>query len=417
MDSNNTKTVAVIGGGPAGLMAAEVLAKHDLSVHLYEAKPTVGRKFLIAGKGGLNLTHTERFESFVQKFGARADQIQPLLEVFGPQQVRDWCHGLGIETFAGSSGRVFPKDLKATPVLQSWTDRLIKNGVSIHTNHRWNGWDQNGHLQFQTEAGLRSTTPHAIVMTLGGASWPKLGSDGKWVALFKQLGIPVADLQPSNSGFDVHWSDHFKERNAGQPLKSVGLKFETSDGQIFQRQGACLITETGIEGSLIYAASALIRNQLTAYGTATIFLDLAPGRSVENVIERLSLPRKSRTISSHLRSKVKLHGAATGLLREFAAETFSDPVKLGHAIKALPVPLQAARPIEEAISTAGGVCFDALNAGLMVKTHPGLFCAGEMLDWEAPTGGYLLTASFASGRVAGQAAADWLSGSTQPKAK
>lgn len=408
--------VAVIGGGPAGLMAADVLSQQNISVDLYEAKPSVGRKFLIAGKGGLNITNGEPFESFVARYGSKAEQIRSVLKTFGPTDVKQWCHGLGIETVAGASNRVFPKDLKAAPLLQQWIKRLKEQGVNIHTNHCWQGWDQAGHLKFQTQDGYVSATPHAIVMTLGGASWPKTGSDGKWVTLFNQLGIPVANMQPSNCGFNVQWSEHFAERNAGQPLKSVGLKFTASDGQTFDRQGACMITENGIEGSLVYAASAMIRNELAATGTATIYLDLAPGRSKENLTERLSLPRKSKTISSHLRSKAKIHGVASGLLREFAAHTLQDPVQLAAAIKKLPVPLLSARPIEEAISTAGGVCFESLNNSLMVTNAPGLFCAGEMLDWEAPTGGYLLTASLASGHVAGHGAANWVNGKSQPQA-
>lgn len=408
--------VAVIGGGPAGLMAADVLSKQNVSVDLYEAKPSVGRKFLVAGKGGLNITNGEPFESFVSRYGAKTAQIRSVLQAFGPNDVKEWCHGLGIETTVGASNRIFPKDLKAAPLLQQWVKRLKEQGVHIHTSHCWQGWDQAGHLKFQTAEGSVSATPHAIVMTLGGASWPKTGSDGKWMTLFKQLGISVAEMQPSNCGFDVQWSDHFSERNAGQPLKSVGLKFTDSNGQTFDRQGACMITKNGIEGSLIYAASAMIRDELKAAGSAAVLLDLAPGRSVENLTQRLSLPRKSKTISSHLRSKAKIHGVAAGLLREFAADTLQDPVRLAAAIKNLPVPVLRARPIEEAISTAGGVRFETLDESLMVTTAPGLFCAGEMLDWEAPTGGYLLTASLASGHVAGQAAAKWVNGNSQPEA-
>ncbi|MEO1982605.1 MAG: TIGR03862 family flavoprotein [Fuerstiella sp.] len=402
------KTVAVIGGGPAGLMAAEVLSQHGVHVDLYEAKPSIGRKFLVAGKGGMNLTHAEPFESFISRYGPRPDQVRPLLEAFGPDDVRAWCHKLGIETIVGVSGRVFPKDMKAFPLLQRWLERLRNSGVNLHTRHRWQGWDQDGALLFETPSGPCSIRPDATVMTLGGASWPRLGSDGAWVPVLTQQGIDIAPLQPSNCGFDVNWSDHFRERNAGAPLKSVVLKFANSAGEVFERQGSCVVTKNGLEGGLIYAASALIRDEIAAHRSATIALDLAPNRTLEKLIERLSVPRGSRTISSHLRSKVNIKGVANGLLREFAAESLTDPTRLAHAIKALTIPLTAARPIAESISTAGGVRLESLNEWMMVKSQPGLFCAGEMLDWEAPTGGYLLTACFASGRVAGQGALAWV---------
>jgi uncharacterized flavoprotein (TIGR03862 family) len=402
------KTVAVIGGGPAGLMAAEVLSQHDVHVDLYEAKPSIGRKFLVAGKGGLNLTHAEPFESFVARYGPRPDQVRPLLEAFGPDDVRAWCHEFGIKTFVGASGRVFPEDMKALPLLQRWIQRLRERGVKLQTRHSWQGWNQDGSLLFETPDGSRSIRPDAVVMTLGGASWPKLGSDGAWVPVLRQQGVDIAPLQPSNCGFDVNWSNHFRERYAGEPLKSVELNFTNSAGETFQRQGSCVVTQNGLEGSLIYAASALVRDEITASGSATITFDLAPDRTLEKLIERLSISRGSRTISSHLRSKVKIKRVATGLLREFAKESLTDPTQLAHAIKALTIPITVARPIAESISTAGGVRFESLNEWMMVKSQPGLFCAGEMLDWEAPTGGYLLTACFASGRVAGQGALAWV---------
>ncbi len=389
-------------------MAAEVLSQHAVHVDLYEAKPSIGRKFLVAGKGGMNLTHAEPFESFVARYGPRSENVQPLLEAFSPDDVRAWCDGLGIETTVGATGRVFPKDMKAFPLLQRWIQRLRDSGVNIQTRHRWQGWNQDGSLLLETPAGPHSTRPDAVVLNLGGASWPKLGSDGAWVPILKQQGIDIAPLQPSNCGFDVNWSSHFRERNAGAPLKSVVLKFTNSASEAFERQGSCVVTQNGLEGGLIYAASALIRDEIAAHGPATIALDLAPNRTLEKLIERLSVPRGSRTISSHLRSKVNIKGVQTGLLREFAAESLNDPTQLAHAIKNLSIPIMAARPIAESISTAGGIRFEALNEQLMIKSHPGLFCAGEMLDWEAPTGGYLLTACFASGRVAGQGALQWV---------
>lgn len=389
-------------------MAAEVLSQHDVQVVLYEAKPSVGRKFLVAGKGGLNLTHSEPLESFLTRYGSRSEEIQRLLEVFGPNDVRAWCEELGIETFIGHSRRVFPTTMKASPLLRRWIQRLHDNGVDFQMRHRWQGWNQDGSLLFETPDGPRSVQPDAVIMTLGGASWPKLGSDGAWVPLLAQQGIDVAPLKASNCGFDVNWSDHFRQRHAGEPLKSVVLKFTGSVGETFQRQGSCVVTQHGLEGSLIYAASALIRDEIMTQRSANISFDLAPDRTLEQLIQRLSVPRGSRTISSHLRGKVNIKGVEAGLLREFAADALEDPTRLAQAIKALTIPITAARPIAESISTAGGVRFESLDKSMMVKSKPGLFCAGEMLDWEAPTGGYLLTACFASGRVAGQGALEWI---------
>ena len=405
-------SVAVIGGGPAGLMAAEEISQHypvgSVSIDLYEAKPSVGRKFLVAGKGGLNLTHAESFDDFVNRFGPAAQTLRPLLQKFGPQQVRDWCHALGIETFVGGSKRIFPKGTKAFPLLQRWLERLKTAGVNFHTQHAWRGWNDNGQLVFQTNAGMQAKSHCAVVLALGGASWSNLGSDGKWQSILEQRHIQLAPMRPANSGFDVQWSDHFRERFAGEPLKSVVLSFTNSIGQSFRRQGSCVVTRTGLEGSLIYAASRLLRDEISISGSATILLDLSPDNSVEKLTQRLSIPRASKTVSSHLRSKVKIKGVQFGLLREIVPDKMHDPVALAQAIKSLPVRLIAARPLDEAISTAGGVCFSALNSDLMLNSAPGIFCAGEMLDWEAPTGGYLLTACLATGKAAGQGVVKWL---------
>ena len=403
------KSVAVIGGGPAGLMAAEVLSKAELEVAVYEAKSSLGRKFLVAGKGGLNLTHAEPIAAFLSRFGSRSDVIQRMLSQFGPNEVKQWVQSFGINTFVGPSGRVFPEDMKALPILKLWTQRLVTSGVKFHTRHRWLGWNADHSMRFSTPTGDHSVRADATVLTLGGASWPKLGSDGHWVPLLQEKNIEVAKLKPANSGFDIVLSKHFTERFAGEPLKSVVLKFTDSAGQTFQRQGVCTMTANGIEGSLIYAASALLRDEIASSGSATIFLDLAPDRSEQQLQQRLSQPQGSRSISSHLRIKANIKGVEGSLLREFTADAVHDSHRLAHAIKNLPITLTAARPIAEAISTAGGVRFECLDNNLMVKSLPGLFCAGEMLDWEAPTGGYLLTATLATGRVAGQGVIDWLS--------
>lgn len=394
------KTVAVVGGGPAGLMAAEVLSREGIRVVVFEAKPSVGRKFLVAGKGGLNLTHSEPLDAFVSRYGAQQKKIGSLLNQFSPSDVQEWCHGLGVKTFVGKSRRIFPEDLKALPLLNAWLQRLRNQQVEFRTRHRWSGWDSSGGLQFETPNGTDLFNPDAVILAMGGASWPKLGSDGNWVSVLRERGIPITSLKPSNCGFDVGWSEFFRDRFAGQPIKSVVLKFTASDGRTFHRQGACMVSSTGLEGSLIYAASALIRDEIAAHGMAQVQFDFAPDRTLEDLTQRLSAPRGSRSIASHLRTKAKIKGVEAGLLREFAADQMNDPGPLATAIKNLSVPLKAARPIEEAISSAGGVCFESLNDDLMVESCHGLFCVGEMLDWEAPTGGYLLTACFASGVVA-----------------
>jgi hypothetical protein len=405
-------TIAIVGGGPAGLMAAEVLSEHGVAVHLYDAMPSVGRKFLLAGKGGMNLTHAEARDAFLPRYGARRTQLEPLIEAFDADALRAWVHGLGIETFVGTSNRVFPKDMKAAPLLRAWLHRLRDRGVQFHMRHRWRGWREDvgsKQLVFDTPDGERIVDADAVVLALGGGSWARLGSDGAWVPWLEQKGVQVAELRPSNCGFEVNWSEHFRSRFAGHPVKPVVAEYVDAGGVAQRRQGEFVISSSGVEGSLIYALSSLLREQIAADGSAVLRLDLAPGRDINQVTEAVDHPRGSRSMSSHLQSRLGLRGVKVGLLRECAtAEEFADPARLAGAIKSLPVVLTATRPIDEAISSAGGVAFEALDSHLMIKTMPGVFCAGEMLDWEAPTGGYLLTACFASGRAAGLGVLEWL---------
>lgn len=392
--------VAIIGGGPAGLMAAEVLAQHGARVELFEAKPSVGRKFLIAGKGGLNLTHAEPRGAFLARYGVRRPQLEPLLNAFGPDEMRAWARGLGVETFVASSGRVFPEGLKAAPLLYAWRERLRAAGVVFHFRHRWMGWGTGDTLIFATPTGETTHTPDAVVLALGGASWPQLGSDGRWVPVLAARGVDIAPLKPANCGFDVGWSEHMRQF-AGHPVKPAILTFGA-----FRQRGEFIVTETGFEGSLIYAASALLRDEIALRGRAVIELDLTPDVSLPQLTEKLA-GRGSRSVSSHL-ARMGIKDAKASLLREvLPADVFRDPARLAAAIKALPVTLTAPRPLAEAISTAGGIRFEGLDDRLMLRTLPGVFCAGEMLDWEAPTGGYLLTACFASGRAAGRGVLDW----------
>ncbi|KQP22885.1 NAD(FAD)-utilizing dehydrogenase [Pseudorhodoferax sp. Leaf267] len=407
------RNVAIVGGGPAGLMAAERLSQAGCQVDLYDAMPSVGRKFLLAGKGGLNLTHGEDKARFVSRYGERQAHVQPWLDMLDAQGVRDWAQALGIATFVGSSGRVFPTDMKAAPLLRAWLHRLRAGGVRLHMRHRWSGWDDAMHPRFETPDGARSIEADALVLALGGASWPRLGSTGAWVEPLRARGVAVAPLRPANCGFDVAatprtagapgWSAHFAERFAGQPLKSVALRCDDGQGGQFLRKGEFVATATGIEGSLVYAASALLREQIAREGQATAWLDLLPDRTPEQVLGAVRHPRGARSLSSHLKSRLSLDGTKLALLYEMLTpEAMHDPAALATAIKALPLPLSAARPVEEAISTAGGVAFDAMDSTSMLKALPGVFCAGEMVDWEAPTGGYLLTACMASGAVAAQ---------------
>ena len=401
--------IVIIGGGPAGLMAAEAASAAGARVELYDAMASVGRKFLLAGKGGLNLTHSEPSEKFLSRYGARRAQIAPLLASFGPDAVIAWADGLGIKTFVGSSGRVFPTDLKAAPLLRAWLRRLRKAGVQFHVKHRWIGWDEQEALRFTTPEGNRSVHADAVVLALGGGSWPKLGSDATWVPLLAGRGLHSAPLQPANCGFDVGWSEHFRTKFSGHPVKSVAIIVKNDAGGESWHPGEFVITETGVEGGVIYTVSASLRDEILAKGVATLRLDLAPDRDMPRLTHDLSRPRGKRTMATHLQRQAHIEGVKAGLLREVVSkEDFSDPARLAAAIKALPLRLVAPRPLEEAISTAGGVPFNALDEQLMIRALPGLFCAGEMLDWEAPTGGYLLTACFATGQVAGAGAVAWL---------
>jgi len=417
-----THCVAIVGGGPAGLMAAEVLAFAGVAVHLYDAMPSVGRKFLLAGKGGLNLTHSEPAEAFEARFGARQSQLTPWLQVFGARQLRAWAHALGVETFVGSSGRVFPVDMKAAPLLRAWLHRLRHpqhgHPVQLHMRHRWVGWGDDAAggivpgLQFDTPHGPALVHADAVVLALGGASWPRLGSDGAWVEPLRARGVPVVPLLPSNCGFDVAggWSAHFAHRFAGQPFKSVAVHVAAGPGgPAFHRRGEFVATTTGIEGSLVYAASAVLRDTVAALGHAELSIDLLPDWTPDRVLQQVAHPRGARSLSSHLKSRLGIDGIKAGLLFEvLGREQLGDPVRVAHTLKALPLRLCAARPVAEAISSAGGVDFDGLDERLMLRACPGVFCAGEMLDWEAPTGGYLLTAAMASGRAAAQGVAHHL---------
>ncbi len=404
-------TVAVIGGGPAGLMAAEALSLAGVKVDLYDAMPSVGRKFLMAGKGGMNITHAEDFEIFLSRYGNRHSAIEPILADFTPDNLRQWLQALGIGSFVGSSGRVFPDDMKAAPLLRRWLQRLRGAGVSFHVRHQWMGWrgDNTGQLCFVTPQGLIDVEADAVILALGGGSWPKLGSTGAWLPLLQAQGIAVAPLKPANCGFACHWSGYFQARFAGHAVKSVGLNFTDSKGVAFAKRGEIMVTTQGLEGSLLYAASAALRDTIADEGSATIQLDLAPDRSLAWLANALSLPRGKLSLANQLRKRAGIEGVKAALLREaLRPDDFADPNKLAAAIKALPIKLLATRPLAEAISTAGGVTFEALDKQLMSLAKPGLFCTGEMLDWEAPTGGYLLSFCLASGRAAGLGALAWL---------
>ena len=419
--------VAIVGGGPSGLMAAEVLSSEGHSVHLFDAMPSVGRKFLLAGRGGLNLTHSEDSAQFVRRYAGSQQQIEPILKAWGANELCDWAHGLGIETFVGTSGRVFPKEMKAAPLLRAWLNRLRHpaSGVAVqfHMRHKLVALKAapietpyQTAMAFQVcdlskgDVRTQHVAAKAVILAMGGGSWARLGSDGAWVPLLQSQGVTVKPLEPSNCGFHVTgrsgvgWTPFFESRFAGHPVKSVALIWRTPDGALSRRQGEFVVTSYGVEGSLIYTASADLREQIKRHGVAEIHLDLLPNRSMAQVTQEISHPRGSRSLSSHLKSRLGLVGVKMAMLNELLTpDILHEPEKLAQAIKALRVQLSATRPMDEAISTAGGVAWEGLTASLESKAMPNIFCAGEMLDWEAPTGGYLLTATMATGRCAAKA--------------
>ncbi|WP_181708140.1 TIGR03862 family flavoprotein [Chthonobacter rhizosphaerae] len=397
--------VAIVGGGPAGLMAAERLTEHGHHVDVYDRMPTVGRKFLLAGKSGLNLTHGQPYADFLARYGdAVPAGLRAGLDAFTPEAVRAWADDLGAETFVGTSGRVFPKAMKASPLLRAWLRRLEARGVRIHVRHRWTGFTADGGLAFETPDGHLAVHPDAVVLALGGASWPRLGSDGTWMAPLAEAGVATVPFQASNSGFQVPWSPPFRERFAGEPVKTVTA---CVDGRTVP--GEFVITDSGIEGGVVYAHAAALRAAIQAGRPAVLTLDLLPGRAADRLVRDLSRPREKQSTATFLRKAAGLDGVKAGLLREVVgADVPRDAAALARLLKALPLRVGAPSPIAEAISTAGGVRFDALTDDLMVAARPGLFIAGEMLDWDAPTGGYLLTACFATGRAAADGVARWL---------
>lgn len=398
-------------------MAAEVLSAHGIAVDLYDSMPSVGRKFLLAGRGGLNLTHAEAMPRFISRFAERETALAPLIHAFTPEDLRAWAQGLGIDTFVGTSNRVFPTDMKAAPLLRAWLHRLREAGVRFHMRHRWLGWNDAGAMRFDTPEGEVAVTPQATLLALGGGSWSRLGSNGAWYPWLQARGVDLAPLQAANCGFDVAptgagrsgWSDFLRQKFAGQPIKPVALQFTDRNGHTRRQQGEFVLTDTGVEGSLIYAFSAAIREQINAQGAATIHLDLLPSHTAEQVFAETSRPKGPRSLSTHLKSRLGIQGLKMALLHEvLSPEQLADAAQLAQAIKALPITLKTPRPMDEAISTAGGVRFEGMTEQLMLKNPPGVFCAGEMLDWEAPTGGYLLTASMATGRHAAQGVLTYL---------
>jgi uncharacterized flavoprotein (TIGR03862 family) len=400
--------VAILGAGPAGLMAAEVLAREGVRVTVFDAMPSAGRKFLMAGRGGLNLTHSEPLPQFLARYGAVVSHLQSAIDTFTPEALRKWADDLGQPTFVGSSGRVFPRTLKASPLLRAWLKRLDSLGVTLALRHRWTGWDRDDRLLFQTPDGERAAVADATVMAFGGASWPRLGSDGAWVERLASRGVAISPLRPANCGFTVAWSGVFRDRFEGQPLKTIALSFGSHNVR-----GEALITRDGIEGGAIYAISSVLREAIIASGHATLYIDLRPDIATAELTARLSVPKGKQSVSNWLRKAGGLSPVAIGLLQEAAIASGQQPggmppEMLAAFIKAVPIPLTGIAPIARAISSAGGIAFSELDGDYMIRQVPGVFAAGEMLDWEAPTGGYLLQASFATGAAAGRGALKWL---------
>jgi uncharacterized flavoprotein (TIGR03862 family) len=397
------KEIAIIGGGPAGLAAAEVLSLTGHSITVYDSMPTLSRKFLLAGKSGLNLTHAEDYAQFVMRFGSASDRLRPALDAFGPDAVRAWAEELGVETFIGTSGRIFPTAMKASPLLRAWLKRLESRGVKIRPRHRWIGFSGKDYL-FDTADGHKAIQPDAALLALGGASWPRLGSDASWLPWLQNAGVNISAFQPANCGFDVAWDDVLLDRFAGVPVKSVTA---TSGARTIP--GEFVITRHGIEGSLVYAHAANLREQLACHGEAALLVDLMPGRTLERLQNDLARQGGKASFSNRLRKGAGIDGVKLALLRHFAGDTdLTNPESIAELIKHLPIAVLRPRPIAEAISSAGGIHWDSIGYDYMLKAIPGLFAAGEMLDWEAPTGGYLLTACFATGRAAGCGIDDWL---------
>ena len=400
--------VAIIGAGPAGLMAAEVLAQGGVRVTVYDAMASAGRKFLMAGRGGLNLTHSEALPAFLARYGAGTPHLSSAITTFPPDALRQWSEELGQPTFVGSSGRVFPKAFKASPLLRAWLRRLDSTGVKFALRHRWTGWEQGEHLSFQAPDGKRVVAARATVLALGGASWPRLGSDGAWAELLATEGVTISPLRPANCGFTVAWSEIFRNRFEGDPLKGVALSLGTHSVR-----GEAVITRIGLEGGAVYALSSNLREAILSSGQATLRIALRPDLEIHDLIARLSVPRGKQSFSNWLRKAAHLSPVGIGLLQEAAIAcdvplSSLSPASLAELINAVPVRLDGVAPISRAISTAGGIAFGELDADFMLRRLPGIFAAGEMLDWEAPTGGYLLQASFATGVAAGRGALKWL---------
>jgi hypothetical protein len=409
---NRSSQVVIVGAGPAGLMAAERIADAGYQVHVYDAMPSAGRKFLLAGIGGMNITHSESFDAFIQRYYEQANWLLPMIKAFDANALIEWIHDLGIETFIGSSGRVFPKEMKAAPLLRKWLQRLRESGVTFHMRHRLTSMEQHENktlLSFINNDGTVKIEAMAVVLAMGGASWPKLGSDGAWQAMLGEKQIIIKPLESTNCGFHVNWSEHIQRNFAGSELKNMAFKFTTLAGLTIERKGECIITEYGLEGSLIYAFSKHFREAINVNGVAQVLIDLIPHYTAAQALQKLTKKRGKSSFAKHLKSTLNISGVQSALLYEHHTEIASQTNEmLAHSLKNISVKLISTRPIEEAISSAGGVCHSSLNKHLMLKQLPGIFCAGEMLDWEAPTGGYLLTACFASGKQAGNGVIQYL---------